>query len=72
MLSHTENDLISLRKEYPIGTRIRLTRMDGEKRMYKGLCGTVTHIDAIGTIHMNWDNGSTLGLIPDTDQFEKI
>ena len=34
--------------------------------------GTVSFIDAIGTIHINWDNGSNLGLVPGEDVFEII
>ncbi len=34
-----------------------------------GTCGTVTHIDDINQIHVNWDNGSTLALVPEVDVF---
>ena len=33
-----------------------------------GTIGTVTCVDDIGTIHMMWNNGSSLGLVPD-DEF---
>jgi hypothetical protein len=32
--------------------------------------GTVDHIDDIGIVHIDWDNGSTLGLVPGEDEFE--
>ncbi|MFH1932772.1 MAG: DUF4314 domain-containing protein [Pseudomonadota bacterium] len=35
-----------------------------------GDTGTVSFIDAIGTVHINWDNGSKLGLVPGEDVFE--
>ena len=62
-----------LREMYPTGTRIELTNMDGEDpvRMYDGLKGTVTHVDDIGQIHVNWDNGSCLALDYDRDTFQK-
>jgi hypothetical protein len=31
--------------------------------------GTITQVDDAGVIHVNWDNGSSLGLIPNVDQF---
>jgi len=31
--------------------------------------GTVDHIDGIGTLHVKWDNGRTLGVIPNEDIF---
>lgn len=59
-----------LRKKYPEGTRIRLFSMTGEPQMQEGLTGTVRFVDDIGSIHVDWDNGSTLALIPDEDDFE--
>jgi hypothetical protein len=35
-----------------------------------GVRGTVDHIDDIGTIHITWDNGATLGLVPGEDRFK--
>ena len=31
--------------------------------------GSVTSIDVLGTVHVKWDNGSSLGLIPGEDQW---
>ena len=55
-----------------IGRRVRLIYMEGEdpSRMYKGLEGTIDHIDGIGQIHVKWDNGSSLALNGDVDDFE--
>lgn len=62
-----------IRKKYPIGTRLRLISMDDPyQHPCNGMEGTVRFVDDAGTIHMFWDNGSTLGLIPGTDRFEKI
>lgn len=60
-----------LREKYPEGTRIELDDMAGESRMESGLRGTVTHVDDMGQIHMNWDNGSSLALNV-TEDFFKI
>lgn len=63
----------SLKHDYVKGTRIRCLHMnDPYQPVPTGMTGTVTAIDDAGTIHVHWDNGSSLGLIPGTDLFEKI
>lgn len=52
-----------LRKRYPIGTRIKLVHMDDIQAPPTGTLGTVRYVDDIGTIHIKWDNGSSLGLV---------
>lgn len=69
----TEAELEALRRQYPVGTRIRLTKMCEEQQpVPEGTTGTVTDIDDIGTIHMAWDNHSSLGLIENVDKFSII
>ena len=34
--------------------------------------GTVVFVDDMGTIHVSWDNGSTLGLVPGEDQYRFV
>ena len=62
----------SLRKQYPNGTRVELVWMDDIQAPPTGTKGTVIHVDSIGTIHVNWDNGSTLGVAYGTDSVRKI
>ncbi|WKY46037.1 DUF4314 domain-containing protein [Eubacteriaceae bacterium ES2] len=55
------------------GTRIRLISMDDPySSLTKGETGTVELIDDMGTIHVAWDTGSRLGLIPGVDHWEVI
>ena len=35
----------------------------------EGLLGTLVLVDDFGTINMEWDNGSSVGLIVGEDQF---
>ncbi|MCB6286272.1 DUF4314 domain-containing protein [[Clostridium] scindens] len=60
-----------LRKRYPAGTRICLDEMDGEPQMPAGLKGTVYQVDDAGQIQLEWENGSTLALVPGVDRFHK-
>ena len=62
-----------IKEAYPKGTRIELLSMyDPFAPIYPGTKGTVRCVDDMGTIHMNWDNGRTLGLIYGEDSFRKI
>lgn len=47
---------------YPKGTRIVCDYMDDPFPVPSGTKGTVTYVDDIGTIHVQWDNGRTLGI----------
>jgi hypothetical protein len=53
------------------GDRIKLLfTSDPYTRLKPGAMGTFSFIDGIGTVHVNWDSGSTLGLIPGEDDWE--
>ena len=42
------------------------------KKLVPGSKGTVRFVDAAGTLQMDWDCGSSLGLIPGEDDFRII
>ena len=59
-----------IREQYPPGTCIRLNSMDDPYApILPGTEGEVDFVDDIGTIHMKWDNGRTLGIAPGEDSF---
>lgn len=61
------------KKDYPPGTRIELIEMnDPYHPVLPGTRGTVDHVDDGATIHMKWDNGRTLGIVPGEDVFRKL
>lgn len=62
----------TVREEYPDGTRIELIYMDDTQAPPPGTKGIVTHVDSIGQIHVNWETGSTLALVPGVDCCMKI
>jgi Domain of unknown function (DUF4314) len=55
-----------------VGKRVRCILMMDENPVPPGTEGTVMSVDDSPTIHVMWDNGSTLGLIPGVDGFEVI
>ncbi|MEN6291718.1 MAG: DUF4314 domain-containing protein [Methanobacterium sp.] len=63
--------LNTLRDEFPSGTRVKCVEMIDEPAP-SGTEGTVILVDDLGTVHVNWDNGHTLGLLYDEDKYEKI
>lgn len=61
------------RKDYPPGTRIELISMGSDPNpVENGTRGTVQCVDSLGTVHCVFDNGRTLGVIPQEDQFRKL
>ena len=55
---------------YKKGDRIEfVSSSDTYTRLQPGTKGTVSLVDSMGTVHVNWDDGSTLGMIPGEDQF---
>ncbi len=61
-----------LRKQYPVGTRIELVRMNDEQAPPIGTLGTVTGVDDIGSIMVSWDNGGSLSVVYGEDLCKKI
>ena len=61
-----------LKERYPKGTRIRLVEMRDSQAVEAGMTGTVETVDDAGSIHMKWDNGRGLALIPEEDSFEVL
>lgn len=69
----TKERLESLRKQYPVGSRVRLIEMkDPYAPVEPGTMGSVTGVDDAGTVHCTWDNGRGLGLIPGEDSFRVL
>ena len=60
------------KERYPKGTRIELISMNDSQAVPPSTRGTVDYVDDLGTIHMSWDNGRTLGICPQEDSFRKL
>ncbi len=61
-----------LKKQYPAGCAVELVGMDDESAPPAGTKGTVVHVDDTGTIHVTWQTGSTLGVVPGVDMVRKL
>ena len=65
--------LQALRERYPKGTRVELVHMDDpyNRKLVPGCKGTVRWVDDMGTIHVDWDCGSGLGIAYGEDSCRK-
>ena len=61
-----------IRREYPVGTRVVLVRMDDVQAPPVGTKGTVLGVDDTGSLLMRWDTGSSLNVIYGEDIVYKI
>jgi hypothetical protein len=68
----SQEEVAYLRRKYPEGTRITLKSplIDPYAEQKPGDMATVKSVDDGGNIRCNWDNGSSLSLIPGVDKFE--
>ena len=61
-----------VRKEYPIGIRVKLAKMDDAQAPPIGTKGTVKGVDDTASIMVSWDNGCSLNIIYEEDLCIKI
>ncbi len=56
-----------------VGMRVRLIQMaDDPNPIDDKLEGTIDSIDDLGTLHVNWDDGRRLGVVPEIDKYELL
>ena len=61
-----------IRKQYPEGCRVELFRMEDKQAPPLGTSGKVLCVDDIGSIMVQWDNGSSLNVVYGEDCCRKI
>jgi len=61
-----------VRRQYPVGCRVELIRMDDVGAPPIGTKGTVRYVDDIGSLGVAWDNGSSLQVVYGEDLCKKI
>lgn len=72
MIGITDRELERLKARYPKGTKLEIVAMEDPYGVPEGTIGEVDFIDDAGQIHMKWQTGSHLALIPGVDSFRKV
>ena len=62
----------ALRREYPVGTLVKLVEMYDAFAPPVGTKGRVTCIDDVGTVFVAWQTGSGLGVAYGKDHIRKV
>ena len=68
----TREDVKRLREQYPAGTVVELVRMDDPQAPPIGCRGNVKFVDDSASIHVAWENGSSLALLWAVDRYRKV
>ncbi len=61
-----------LRSEFPDGSRVELIRMNDKAAPPVGTRGTVRGVDALGSVMVEWDNGSRLSVVYRADKCRRV
>jgi hypothetical protein len=61
-----------IRRQFPVGCRVELLRMDDVQAPPIGTKGTVIGVDDTASIMVSWDNGSGLNVVYGEDYAVKI
>lgn len=74
MFGISKETVAKLKQQYPIGARVELISMSDpyNTKLTPGCRGTVRAVDDIGTIHVAWDCGSSLGVVYGEDTCRRI
>ncbi len=64
--------LQALRERFKPGSRVELLKMDDVQAPPIGTRGTVVGVDDIGSIMVNWDNGSGLSIAYGEDECKVV
>ncbi len=62
----------ALRAEWKRGDTVVLIEMSDPQAPPAGTRGTVEHVDDFGQVHVAWDLGGSLALVPGADRFRKL
>ena len=68
----SKEELKKLQEEYPVGCTVELLEMNDVQAPPIHTKGVVRHVDDIGTIFVNWETGSSLGVAYGEDRCRRI
>lgn len=63
---------VELRKQYPVGTKVRLVNMDDTQAPPIGTLGVVKGVDDTASLLVSWETGSSLSVLYGVDVVEKV
>lgn len=66
----SRKEINNLRRKYYEGLRVKLIEMNDTQAPKVGTKGTVIGVDDIGSILIDWDDGSTLSVVYGVDRIE--
>lgn len=67
---HTPEEIQQIKEKYCVGTKVELIQMYDLQALPAGTKGVIVAVDALGTLQVDWENGSNLGLVVGTDEFK--
>lgn len=69
----SQEEVRRIRERYPAGAKVVVDHMGYDPHpIPDGMKGTVQHVDDAGTVHCTFENGRSLGLIPEKDSFHIV
>ena len=72
MITISPSRLAVLRSQYPVGCTVELIEMNDTQAPPPGTRGRVIWVDDIGTIHVAWETGSSLGVAYGEDYCRRV
>lgn len=72
MFGLSRENVQELREKYGKGVRVELVSMEDPQAPPIGTQGTVSSVDDSGNIHVRWDTGSGITLVPFQDRWNKL
>lgn len=69
---HTQEEVQQIKEKYIAGLKVELVKMYDLQALPQKTRGFIDYVDDIGTLHIRWENGSTLGLKLGVDEFKVI
>ena len=72
MRTPSKETIEGLRRAYPAGCTVELIEMDDPQAPKPGSLGKVVAVDDIGTIHIAWSTGSSLGVAYGQDSCRRV
>ena len=66
------DNIKKIKETYVKGMRVRLIKMNDFQAPPVGTEGLVLGVDAVGSVLVEWDNGSKLNVVLDEDEIEIV